>query len=296
MNKVKKVIIPVAGLGTRFLPATKSLAKEMLPIVDKPIIQYLLEECKSIGIEEVLFITGKSKRSIEDHFDNNNELEDNLTNRGKLDLVRKLDTTNGLKIFYTRQPVQLGLGHAVSLAKSFVKDEPFMIFLGDELHMSYEGTYTSKKMIDLYNETGKVSVASVEVDDPSKYGIIYGTQSMERVVGNSLIGIGVVNDLVEKPKESLSDKAIIGRYLLDSRIFDELDKAVPTVGGEIQITDSILNTYVSSRDLMYIMHKGRRYDTGDKFEYLKANIELGLIHPEVSCKLRDYLLEFKKTL
>jgi UTP--glucose-1-phosphate uridylyltransferase len=283
--KVRKAVIPAAGLGTRFLPATKALAKEMLPIVDKPTIQFIVEEAKASGIEDILIIEGKSKRSIEDHFDSAPELEQNLEAKGKqamLDMVHET-TDIGVNLFYVRQPYPKGLGDAVGLAKSFVAGEPFVVMLGDDL--MHDEVPLTQQLINDYNET-KASILAVKRvphDEVSAYGVIAPR-------GEARDGLYNVDSFVEKPapEDAPSDLAIIGRYLLTPEIFRILDQHKLGKGGEVQLTDAIdeLNKTqrVFAREFM-----GERYDVGNKFGFVKTTIEYGLKHTEIQEELREYI-------
>ena len=234
MKKVKKAVIPAAGFGTRFLPATKAMAKEMLPIVDKPTIQFIVEEAIESGIEDILIVTGKSKRPIEDHFDSNIELETNLRDKGKDDLLKLVQETTGIRIHFVRQSYPLGLGHAVLQAKAFVGDEPFVVMLGDDL-MKDEVPLT-RQLIEGYERTYASTIAVMEVphEETSKYGIIDPDNQLEE-------GLLNVRRFVEKPKpeDAPSNYAIIGRYLLTPEIFEILENQEAGAGGEIQLTDAI---------------------------------------------------------
>lgn len=290
MTKVKKAVIPAAGLGTRFLPATKAMAKEMLPIVDKPTIQFIVEEAIASGIEDILIVTGKSKRTIEDHFDSNIELEDHLHDLGLdeyLDLIR--DTTN-VNLYFVRQSYPKGLGHAVLQAKAFIGDEPFVVMLGDDV-MQSEVPLT-KQLIDVYNETHASNIAVMEVlpEDTSKYGII----APERLYAE---GIYNVERFVEKPKpeEAPSNLAIIGRYLLTPEIFDILEHQEPGAGNEIQLTDAI-DTLNKSQRVFAKRFDGKRYDVGSKFGFLEMSVEIGLNHPEIQDDLRQHIIEVGQAL
>lgn len=290
MTKVKKAVIPAAGLGTRFLPATKAMAKEMLPIVDKPTIQFIVEEAIASGIEDILIVTGKSKRTIEDHFDSNIELEDYLHDLGLdeyLDLIR--DTTN-VNLYFVRQSYPKGLGHAVLQAKAFIGDEPFVVMLGDDV-MQSEVPLT-KQLIDVYNETHASNIAVMEVlpEDTSKYGII----APERLYAE---GIYNVERFVEKPKpeEAPSNLAIIGRYLLTPEIFDILEHQEPGAGNEIQLTDAI-DTLNKSQRVFAKRFDGKRYDVGSKFGFLEMSVEIGLNHPEIQDDLRQHIIEVGQAL
>ena len=238
MSKVKKAVIPAAGLGTRFLPATKALAKEMLPIVDKPTIQFIVEEALKSGIEDILVVTGKSKRSIEDHFDSNFELEYNLKEKGKDDLLKLVDETTGIGLHFIRQSHPRGLGDAVLQAKAFVGNEPFVVMLGDDLMdiTNDKAVPLTKQLIDDYEATHASTIAVMQVphDEVSSYGVIAPQ-------GEGVKGLYSVETFVEKPKpeDAPSDLAIIGRYLLTPEIFEILEKQEPGAGNEIQLTDAI---------------------------------------------------------
>jgi UTP--glucose-1-phosphate uridylyltransferase len=290
--KVRKAVIPAAGLGTRFLPATKALAKEMLPIVDKPTIQFIVEEAKASGIEDILIIEGKLKRSIEDHFDSAPELEQNLLKKNKqamLDMVKKT-TDLGVNLYYVRQPHPKGLGDAVSLAKSFVADEPFVVMLGDDL-MSDKVPLT-KQLINDYqeNKTSVLAVKRVPHDEVSAYGVIGPNGEIHE-------GLYNVKSFVEKPEpdEAPSDLAIIGRYLLTPEIFSILDKGTLGKGGEVQLTDAIDEMNKTQR-VFAREFKGERYDVGNKFGFVRTTIEYGLKHSEVKDDLRKYIIQLGKTL
>jgi UTP--glucose-1-phosphate uridylyltransferase len=283
MKKVRKAIIPAAGLGTRFLPATKALAKEMLPIVDTPTIEFIVREAIASGIEEIVIVDGKSKRSIEDHFDSNPELENNLKEKGKEKLLKLVEETTDINMYFIRQSHPQGLGHAVLQAKAFIGDEPFVVLLGDDL-MTDEVPLT-KQLIDRYNETGESTLAVMEVphEQVSEYGVIDPAAKVTD-------GLYRVKKFVEKPAadEAPSDLAIIGRYLLTPEIFEELENTHPGKGNEIQLTDAIES--LNNRQHVYAHEfKGKRYDIGSKIGFLQTNIEFGLKHPETGDKLREYL-------
>ncbi|AEA00325.1 MULTISPECIES: UTP--glucose-1-phosphate uridylyltransferase GalU [Aerococcus] len=290
MTKVRKAIIPAAGLGTRFLPATKAMAKEMLPIVDKPTIQFIVEEALASGIEDILIITGKNKRPIEDHFDSNIELEENLHAKGKDDLLEIVQETIGLNLFFKRQSYPKGLGDAVLQAKAFVGDEPFVVMLGDDL--MEDAVPLTKQLIDAYHETHASNIAVMRVphEDTSKYGIIDPEAQYKD-------GIYNVRQFVEKPdpSEAPSDLAIIGRYLLTPEIFDLLETQEPGAGNEIQLTDAIDRLNKTQR-VFALEFTGQRYDVGNKLEYMKTCISYGLRHPEIKDDLRAYLLDLEKDL
>lgn len=287
---VKKAIIPAAGLGTRFLPATKAMAKEMLPIVDKPTIQFIVEEALQSGIEDILIVTGKAKRPIEDHFDANLELEMNLKEKGKTDLLKLVEETTDVNLHFIRQSHPKGLGHAVLQARAFVGNEPFVVMLGDDL--MEDQVPLTKQLIDNYEKTHASTIAVMDVphEDTSKYGIIDPGMEVEK-------GLFNVKNFVEKPapENAPSDLAIIGRYLLTPEIFDILANQEPGAGGEIQLTDAI-DTLNKTQRVFAHQFTGKRYDVGDKFGFLKTSIEYGLVHPEVKDSLKEYLIELGKEL
>ena len=283
---VKKAIIPAAGLGTRFLPATKSQPKEMLPIVDKPTLQYIIEEAIESGIEEILIITGRNKKSIEDHFDKSVELELELEQKGKtemLEMVRNI--SNMVNIHYIRQKEPKGLGHAIYCAKSFIGNEPFAVLLGDDIVDS--NTPCLKQLIGAYNEykTTILGVQHVAKEDTDKYGILSVKHIEDRVYK--------VKDMVEKPSidKAPSNIAILGRYIINPSIFEILENQAPGKGGEIQLTDA-LKTLVSQEAIYAYNFEGRRYDVGDKFGFLEATIDFALKRDE----LRDDLLNYMKDI
>lgn len=285
MKKVRKAIIPAAGLGTRFLPATKAMPKEMLPIVDTPTIQLIVEEALNSGIEEILVITGKHKRAIEDHFDSNAELEDNLKAKNKNDLLEIVNETSRINLHYIRQKSPEGLGHAVLQAKAFVGDEPFVVMLGDDLMV--DDVPLTKQLIEDYNRTSSSVVAVMEVPhkETNKYGVI---DPVKEVSDN----LYEVQGFVEKPepKDAPSNLAIIGRYLLTPEIFGLLETQTRGAGNEIQLTDAI-NRLNKKQTVYAHQFTGTRYDTGDKFGYMQTNIEFGLKHPQIKDQLHDYLFE-----
>lgn len=290
MAKVRKAVIPAAGLGTRFLPATKAIAKEMLPIIDKPTIQFIVEEAIESGIEDIIIVTGKAKRPIEDHFDANVELEQNLESKGKDELLALVEETTGINIHFIRQKRPLGLGHAVLQAKSFIGNEPFVVMLGDDIMV--DNTPLTKQLINAYDETKASALAVMEIphEDTDKYGVIAPSEK----VSDSLYG---VSHFVEKPKPDVapSNLAIIGRYLLRPEIFEILENQKPGLGGEIQLTDAI-DTLNKTQRVFAHEFKGIRYDVGNKMGMLEANIEYGLKHPEVKDELIAYLKELVKKL
>jgi UTP--glucose-1-phosphate uridylyltransferase len=286
---IKKAILPAGGLGTRFLPATKASPKEMLPIVDKPLIQYAVEEAQACGIEEFIIITGKNKRAIEDHFDTAFKLEESLKKSGKKRLLDEINRLNFLNFAYIRQREALGLGHAIYCAKPFVKDEPFAVLLSDDI--IDPGDHLLRDMISLYKEfeSPVLALQKVPHSEVDKYGIVDGIKVRDNVFR--------INNLVEKPSLSAapSDMAIIGRYILTFDIFDTLEGARPGKGGEIQLTDALYGL-LKSRQIYGYLFTGKRYDAGDKAGYLKATVELALKSPEVSEQFKEYLIEISERL
>lgn len=280
---IRKAILPAGGLGTRFLPATKASPKEMLPIVDKPMIQYAVEEAQACGIEEFIIITGKNKRAIEDHFDSAFKLEESLKKSGKNTLLEVISRLNHLTFAYIRQREALGLGHAISCAAPFVKEEPFAVLLSDDIIEPEE--HLLRDMTDLYRdlEAPILALERVPVSEIHRYGVVSGENQ-----GGSVYRI---DGLVEKPSPSQapSDMAIIGRYILTSDIFEILEHVEPGKGGEIQLTDA-LSALLKKRPIYGYLFTGRRYDAGDKVGYLKATVDLALKNPQVSAEFREYLL------
>ena len=284
-KSVKKAIIPAAGLGTRFLPATKAQAKEMLPIVDKPTLQYIIEEAIESGIEEILIVTGRNKKSIEDHFDRSVELELELEQKGKTAMLEMVqDISNMVNIHYIRQKEPKGLGHAIHCAKSFIGDEPFAVLLGDDIVDA--STPCLKQMIDAYDEykTTVLGVQEVARENVDKYGILDVKHIEDRVYK--------VKDMVEKPsiEEAPSNIAILGRYIITPEIFNILENQAPGKGGEIQLTDA-LQTLATKEAIYAYNFEGRRYDVGDKLGFLEATVDFALKRPE----LRDDFIAFLKT-
>ena len=286
-KKIRKAIIPAAGLGTRFLPATKAQPKEMLPIVDKPTIQYIIEEAVASGIEEILIITGRSKKCIEDHFDKSVELELELEKSGKEEMLKMVrDISDMVDIHFIRQKEPKGLGHAISCAKTFVGNEPFAVLLGDDIVYN-EGKPCLKQLIDCYDEykTSVLGVQTVEAKDVNKYGIVNGIHIEDRVYK--------VKNLIEKPavEEAPSNVAILGRYIITPKIFEILENTKPGKGNEIQLTDALLE--LIKHEAMYAYDfEGRRYDVGDKLGFLQATVEYALRKKE----LRDGFIEYLKTI
>jgi len=291
-RKVRKAVLPAAGLGTRFLPATKAQPKEMLTVVDKPQIQYVAEECVASGIEHIIIVTGKGKNSIEDHFDFSPVLESHLESKGKTEQVEMLrDISNMVQVSYTRQKQPLGLGHAVLVARDLVGDEPFAVLLGDVL-IPGENPAT-KQLIDVWNATGEGAIAVEEVprEKTYLYGIVAGEPAPQPPFGNRLLRI---TDLVEKPKpeNAPSNLAITGRYVLPPEIFDCLARTKPGAGGEIQLTDA-MRILAQERGLWAYIYDGVSYDAGDKLGFLKATVELALLNEELGKDFREYLKTLK---
>jgi UTP--glucose-1-phosphate uridylyltransferase len=284
MQKVTKAVFPVAGLGTRFLPATKASPKEMMPVVDKPLIQYAVEEAVAAGIRDMIFVTGRSKRAIEDHFDKAYELESELALKGKnsmLELLRNILPDN-VNCIYIRQAEALGLGHAVLCAKPVIGDEPFAVLLADDL---LDGKPpVMRQMVDVYEyyHCSVLGVQEVPRADTRSYGIVESRPLAER--------IEQVAAIVEKPKpeDAPSTLAVVGRYILTPRIFHHLESIKPGTGGEIQLTDGIASLLTEQQVLAYRYH-GVRYDCGSKLGYMQATVEFGLRHPEVGEAFRQYL-------
>src|ERR1700738_5016972 len=292
LRKVRKAVLPAAGLGTRFLPATKAQPKEMLPVVDKPQIQYVAEECVASGIKHIIFATEKGKNSIEDHFDNAPLLERYLEERGKkdqADMIRRI--SDMVQVSYTRQKEPLGLGHAVLVARDLVGDEQFAVLLGDVL-IPGENPAT-KQLIDVYAATGVGAIAVEEVprDKTNLYGIVAGEPGPQAPFGERLLRI---RDLVEKPKpeNAPSNLAITGRYVLPSAIFDCLERTKPGAGNEIQLTDA-LRILAKEQGLWAYIYEGISYDAGDKLGFLKATVELALQNEELGAAFLSYLKTLK---
>lgn len=292
MKKVRKAIIPAAGLGTRFLPATKAMPKEMLPIVDKPTIQYIVEEAVESGIEDIIIVTGKGKRAIEDHFDNAWELEQNLAEKRKFDLLDKVRYSSNLaNIHYIRQKEPLGLGHAVWCARNFIGDEPFAVLLGDDIVQNDPPCL--KQLIDQYEETHSsiIGVQEVPEKETHRYGIIAPAVQEGRRYQ--------VKKFVEKPKQGTapSNLAIIGRYLLTPEIFMFLDKQEKGAGGEIQLTDAIQDLNQIQRVFAY-QYEGKRFDVGEKLGFIQSQIEMALqeenLKEDIITFLEDTLLKIKQ--
>ncbi|MDA7851926.1 UTP--glucose-1-phosphate uridylyltransferase GalU [Porticoccaceae bacterium] len=283
-EKVRKAVFPVAGMGTRFLPATKANPKEMLPVVDKPLIQYAVEEAVAAGITEMIFITGRNKRSIADHFDKAYELEHQLEKSNKtklLDIAQNI-VPKGVSCTYIRQNEALGLGHAVSTAAHLIGDEPFAVILADDLIHGEKGAV--QQMVELYEfyKSSVIAVQKVPGPDISAYGVISGKLQADRVY--------LLDKIVEKPalEDAPSDMGVTGRYIFTPQIFKHLAMLKPGAGGEFQLTDAI-QTLLTEEQVLAYEYSGTRYDCGSKMGLLKANIELGLLHSEVGEELRSYL-------
>ena len=290
MQKVRKAVIPAAGFGTRFLPETKAMPKEMLPLVDKPTIQYIVEEILDSGIEEILIISGHAKRAIEDHFDSSPELEQHLLKQGKLEQLKQIRKISDGKIHYTRQAYQRGLGDAILCAKDFIDGEPFGVILGDDV--VYTGTEEPalKQLMDQYDKTGG-TVIGCQVVAPEKvsaYGIIDGKPTGDE-------NLLQVKDMVEKPKlsEAPSRFAALGRYVITPEVFEILEETRPGKGGEIQLTDA-LRVMAHQGNVYAYNFQGKRYDTGDKLGYLKAVVEFALRRDDLGPAFREYLRELSK--
>ena len=289
--KVRKAVIPVAGLGTRFLPATKAIPKEMLTIVDRPTIQYIVEEVVASGIDQIIFITSEGKSAIENHFDYNFHLDSVLREKKKIALGEELNNiSNLIDIVSVRQKKPLGLGHAIWTARHVIGNEPFMVLLGDDLVISK--TPCAKQLLNLFDEVGEsiVAIQRVPSDETFQYGIVEGEE-------NGRANTFKVTRMVEKPAPGTtdSDMAIIGRYILKPEIFDILDKTTPGHGGEIQLTDALL-ALTKKRAMYALEFNGTRYDAGDKMGYLKAILAYGLRHAEIGDSLKKYIKEIAATL
>ncbi|GAM12013.1 UTP--glucose-1-phosphate uridylyltransferase GalU [Mesobacillus selenatarsenatis] len=290
MVKVKKAIIPAAGLGTRFLPATKAQPKEMLPIVDTPTIQYIIEEAVSSGIEDILIVTGRGKRAIEDHFDKAMELEESLAAKGKFEELEKIKQISNLAdIHYIRQKEPMGLGHAIWCARKFIGNDPFAVMLGDDIVVSE--TPCLKQLIDQFEEKNAsiIGVQEVEENDISKYGVI---DPISKETDGDLYKI---RNLVEKPakEEAPSNLAIMGRYVLTPEILDILENTEPGRGNEIQLTDA-LQALTEKQDMYGYLFSGRRYDIGDKYGFVQATVEFALMRDDLKDPLKNWLKEIIK--
>ena len=295
MKKIRKAVIPAAGFGTRFLPATKAQPKEMLPIVDKPTIQFIIEEAVASGIEEIIIVTSGNKRSIEDHFDKSYELEDTLRKKGKKEMLKMVEEiSNMVNIHYIRQKEAKGLGHAVLCAKAFINDEPFAVLLGDDVvYTEGKEQPALKQLIDIYEETGTsvVGVQTVPEEDVDKYGIVKPSTSYT----NANERIFQLNDMVEKPKreEAPSNLAVLGRYILTPEIFGFLETQEAGAGNEIQLTDAIKRVLAVQQVYAYDF-EGIRYDVGDKFGFVKATIDIALRDASLKEQTSAYIEELSK--
>ncbi|RXS15612.1 UTP--glucose-1-phosphate uridylyltransferase GalU [Staphylococcus saprophyticus] len=286
--KIKKAIIPAAGLGTRFLPATKAMPKEMLPILDKPTIQYIVEEAVEAGIEDIIIVTGKHKRAIEDHFDNQRELEMTLEEKGKSDLLQSVKYSSNLaNMFYVRQKEQKGLGHAIWTARQFIGNEPFAVLLGDDIVQA--DTPAIKQLMNEYETTGKsiIGVQQVNENETHRYGIVDPEESYNKLFS--------VNKFVEKPEigTAPSNLAIMGRYVLKPDIFDYLERQEIGRGGEIQLTDAIEN--LNSEDCVYAYNfEGERYDVGEKIGFVKTTIQFALKDDYMKKEITEFIKSINK--
>jgi UTP--glucose-1-phosphate uridylyltransferase len=285
--RVRKAVFPAAGWGTRFLPATKAQPKEMLPLVDKPVIQYAVEEAVGAGIEQVIIVTSSQKRAIEDHFDHSYELEHLLESKGDIEMLRRVRQIGDMaQISYVRQKEQLGLGHAVLMAKELVGHEPFAVILSDDVVTG--NTPCIQQLIDVYRETHSSVVAVMEVDpgETHRYGVIDPDPDYKRPDGR----LHKVRGLVEKPNErdAPSNLAIIGRYVLTPKIFEKLEQTARGAGGEIQLTDAI-QALMAEQDVYAYQFEGTRYDAGTTMGWLKASVELALERPDIGAEFRRYL-------
>lgn len=292
MSEVRKAVVPAAGLGTRFLPATKATPKEMLPVVDKPAIQYVVEEAVSAGLDDILFITGRNKRALEDHFDRNLDLETVLTAKGDVERLELAQQSTDLaRIHYVRQGDPLGLGHAVLMAADHVGHEPFAVMLGDDL--IDERDPVLKRMIDVRNERGGSVICLMEV--PRESISLYGCAA---ITATDSADVVAVTDLVEKPdvSDAPSNYAVIGRYVLDPAVFDILRSTAPGRGGEIQLTDALKVLAAQPGGVHGVIFTGRRYDTGDRLSYLQAVIRLAVERDDLGADLRAWLRDFCRDL
>lgn len=292
-SQIRKAVFPVAGLGTRFLPATKANPKEMLPVVDKPLIQYAAEEAEAAGVDSLIFVTGRNKRSIPDHFDKAYELESELKEAGKHDLLKKVQNVlpENVSCVYLRQSEALGLGHAVLCAEPVVGNEPFAVILADDLIRGEGGQGAISQMVEVYEkyQCSVILVEEVPHDETQKYGIV----EIEEDDGETAI----ITSMVEKPKpeDAPSNLGVVGRYILTPRIFEMIKKTGQGAGGEIQLTDAIAELLKFEKVRAYRV-KGKRYDCGNKLGYLEATVEYGLEHPELGEDFRDYLKGLARTM
>ncbi|MGN0954421.1 UTP--glucose-1-phosphate uridylyltransferase GalU [Dialister sp.] len=290
MQKIRKAVIPAAGFGTRFLPETKAMPKEMLPIVDKPTIQYIVEEIRASGIEQILIISGHAKRAIEDHFDSSPELEQHLYESGKMDLLREVRQVASVKIHYTRQQYMKGLGDAILCAKDFIDGEPFGVILGDDVVYNANGEPALRQLMDQYDKTGGTVIGCQVVlpEQVSSYGIVDGQPTDDP-------NLLKVKDMIEKPsmEEAPSRFAALGRYVITPDVFEVLEQTKPGKGGEIQLTDA-LRVMAHNGNVYAYNFTGKRYDTGNKLGYLKATVEFALRRPDLGPQFRQYLKNLLK--
>lgn len=286
MQKIRKAVIPAAGFGTRFLPETKAMPKEMLPIVDKPTIQYIVEEIRSSGIDQILIISGHAKRAIEDHFDSSPELEQHLYESGKVNLLKEIRKISDIKIHYVRQKYMRGLGDAILCAKDFTDGEPFGVILGDDIVYTGDKEPALRQLMDQYDKTGGTVIGcqTVQPEQVSSYGIIDGLATDDP-------NLLKVRDMVEKPsvEEAPSRFAALGRYVITPDVFEILEQTQPGKGGEIQLTDAL--RVMAHNEAVYAYNfQGQRYDTGDKLGYLKATVEFALRREDLGPAFKEYLL------
>ena len=291
MKHIRKAVIPAAGFGTRFLPATKAMPKEMLPIVDKPTIQYIVEEILASGIDEILIISGHAKRAIEDHFDSSPELESHLYEHGKMELLKEIQKISNITVHYIRQKHMNGLGDAILCAKTFVDDEPFAVILGDDV-VYHEGEPALAQLIDVYRQTGATVLGCQEVapEAVSSYGIVKG-------IPTDNARIMKVEDMVEKPavSEAPSRMAVLGRYVITPDVFSILEETKPGKGGEVQLTDA-LRVMAHNENVYACAFEGRRYDVGSKEGFLEATVEYALRRSDLGPGFAAYLKRIAETL
>ena len=291
MKRIRKAVIPAAGFGTRFLPATKATPKEMLPIVDKPTIQYIVEEAVQSGIEDILIISGHAKRAIEDHFDTAPRLEADLLAKGKLELLKTVQETSNINVHYIRQKHMRGLGDAILCARAFIDNEPFAVLLGDDVVYNPE-IPALKQLMDMYSQTGSTILGCQKVpkEKVSSYGIVAG----EATINEQLMK---VSDMIEKPsiEEAPSQMAVLGRYIITPDVFEVLQNTKPGKGGEVQLTDAL--KVMAARESVYAYNfTGKRYDVGDKLGFLKATVEYALRREDLSEGFTAYLKDIVSKL
>lgn len=290
MKKITKAIIPAAGLGTRFLPETKAMPKEMLPVVDTPVIQLIVEEARKSGIKDILIVIGKGKTALENHFDSNVKLEMNLKAKHKMKMLQSVERSNDTNIYFIRQHHPKGLGDAIYTGRSFIGNDPFLVLLGDDI--AVDKTPLSKQLMNCYDQTGSSTLAVMPVPhkDTSKYGVINPTKQVSKDLYD-------VSSFVEKPQpeDAPSNLAIIGRYVLTPEIFDVLKHTKPGKGNEIQLTDAI-DTLNKKQHVYAHKFTGDRFDTGNKLSWLKTNIQFGLHRPDMSADLKQYIKDLARKL